>query len=111
MATVITVPQWAYADVVNLMLAEGMTEADNTEGDGTTSTMTWNTDLPSAQVDRINDMIGATKSGVSIDFYQSLEEEIPILKAYTNQNNPTNAQSVTAIKSIIRVLRAIVRDA
>lgn len=42
--------------------------------------------------------------------FEAIAAEAPTLRAYLTLNSPTNAQSVAAIKGIIRVLRAILRD-
>lgn len=71
-------------------------------------TATWDS-TPSNQQE-IRDLAASTKSGIDYDLYVQIDNQLPILRTYMQTSSPTNAESVVAIKSIIRVLRALIRD-
>lgn len=74
--------------------------------DGATLTL----DHP-AVIANFADIVRAAKGGLLTPAERNaLEDEIDGLRTYFGLASPTNAQSVAAIKAIIAVLRAVLRD-
>lgn len=71
-------------------------------------TATWDVTPPNGQ--EIRDLASSVRTGIDYDLYVQIDNQIPILRAYMQTSSPTNAQSVMAIKSIIKVLRSMIRD-
>ena len=69
--------------------------------------------LTKDQVHAEQDALSGHISGIGVVTpaeYAAIEDDIAGLKAFIGLTSPTNAQSVAAIKGLIRVLGAIVRD-
>lgn len=75
-------------------------------------TATFGTDLTTAQEDTFRRIVATITSPLfsAPDDYAVITQEAPNLRAYYQNAAPTNAESVAALKSVIRVLRALVRD-
>ncbi len=69
-------------------------------------------DLSAPEIATLAQIVGA--SGKSFDLapseYQAIKDEVAALAAYLAAASPTAAQTVVALKSLIRVVRAIVRE-
>lgn len=79
---------------------------------GTTLTLTFTPDLTAGEQTALAELVRAAKSvlGLSRQERNALEDDIAGLRTYYGLASPTNAQSIAAIKAIIRVLRAVLRD-
>lgn len=79
---------------------------------GSTLTLVFIPDLSPAKATALDSLVRAAKSvlGLSPAERDALEDDIAGLRTYYGLASPTNAQSVAAIKAIIRVLRAALRD-
>lgn len=81
--------------------------ADN----GTTVSVTFTPDLSAADLNTLIAIVHISGIGVVTPAeYVAVSGDVANLKAYLGLTSPTNAQSVAAIKSLIRVLGVIVRD-
>lgn len=79
--------------------------------DGTTVTVVFTPDLTPAQVQTLAAIVRISGIGVVTPAeYAAVSGDVANLKTYLGLTSPTNAQSVAAIKSLIRVLGVIVRD-
>ena len=54
--------------------------------------------------------IKAGDANISVSKYAAIESDIATLRSFIPNQSPTNAQSVAAIKSIIRVLATLIND-
>jgi hypothetical protein len=81
------------------------------DDDGATLTLTFAPDLSPEEETRLGRIVRlAGLMRVTPSEWAAIEPDIDGLRTYHDLASPTNAQSVAAIKAIIRVLRAILRD-
>lgn len=75
-------------------------------------TLTFTPDLSATEIDTLARIVAVLTSPLfsAPDDYAAIMAQVPTLRAYFLEPSPTNAQSVAAIKSIIIVLRALIRD-
>lgn len=79
--------------------------------DGTTLTVVFTPDLTPDEAATLARIVHISGIGVVTPAeYAAIEDDIAGLKAFLGVTSPTNAQSVAAIKALVRVLGAIVRD-
>ena len=86
---------------------------DSTAWDGaSTVTFHFNVDLTPTEATAFSDLVLMARFAVTLTLaeWQSVKADAASLKAFLGLSSPTNAQSVAAIKSIIRVLGVIVRS-
>src|SRR4029077_1940613 len=84
-------------------------------GNGTNAPPTaleWTPDLSLAEQTTLDRIIGASGKGFDLTpgEYQAIKDEVVTLSAYLGAASPTQAQTVTALKALIRVVRAMVRE-
>lgn len=75
-------------------------------------TLIFTPDLTTAEIDLLNRVVATFTAPLfsAPDNYDAIRAEVPTLRAYYQNAAPTGAQTVTAVKSIIAVLRAMLRD-
>jgi hypothetical protein len=80
-------------------------------GNGTLS-LVFDPDLSAAEQTILDKIVAAVRYALLLtpDDYEAIRTEVPSLRAYYLNATPTNAESVAALKSAIRVLRAILHD-
>jgi hypothetical protein len=88
----------------------GIRQPDDVQGTNTTTTVTWNVDLTPSELAIVTDVVGSAKSKIPYDLYVDIKDELPVLRSFMQTASPTNAQQTTAVKSIIRVIRAVIKD-
>jgi len=113
MATVIQVPRWVAADLRDALDAHAVPQPDTVvalDGDETVSVFTWAADLAQPVQDGIARYIKAAKAGIPFDLYATIEADLTGLRTYYNLASPTAAQTVAALKALIRVVLADLRD-
>lgn len=105
-----SIPERRLADLDRLC-GQYLQRSPSIEDDGNTLTLTFTPDLTAgeetilARIMRVEGLMRITPAEWSI-----IEPDIDGLRTYMDISSPTNAQSVAAIKAIIRVLRALMRD-
>ena len=74
--------------------------------------LTWVPDLTPSEQATVDSIVQLSIGSVLVTPAErtAIDPDIVLLRAYFLNASPTNAQSVAAIKSIIRMLRAILRD-
>jgi hypothetical protein len=79
---------------------------------GTPLALEFTPDLSAAEVATLADILTAAARPVPLQPSDEaiIKAEAPTLRAYMQANSPTNAQTVAALKSLIRVVRALVKD-
>ncbi len=77
-----------------------------------TSTITWTPDLTTQELATVNSVVKLALGSTLITKAErdAIDSDIVTLRAFFQNATPTNAQSVAAIKSIINVLRVMLRD-
>lgn len=77
-----------------------------------TSTWTFDPPLTTAEQTTFADLTTMARFGVTLTLaeWQTIKPDAAGLKAYLGLASPTNAQSIAAIKAIIRALGVIIRD-
>lgn len=75
-------------------------------------TLRFEPDLSAAEQSALQRLLTVARSSVRLTpaEYDAIAAEALGLRAYVGVASPTNAQSVAAIKAMIRVLRAVLRD-
>ena len=76
------------------------------------SALEFTPDLSAAEAATLAQIFAAAAKGVDLTptEYQAIKDEVSTLSAYLGAASPTAAQTVTALKSLIRVVRALVRE-
>jgi hypothetical protein len=107
----VEIPRSLWPDLENMIFSLGFPYPSSVEGtpDGLTSIVTW-TGLTPEQSVLVPDLVAAVKAGMSLALYQSVKPEVPIQRAYVQLASPTAAQRLAWERSVVRVLRAILRD-
>lgn len=77
-----------------------------------TATLTWTPDLSPADLATVQSIVKLAVGSTLLTKAErdNLEPDFTTLRAYANAASPTNAQTIAAVKSVIDVLRAFVRD-
>lgn len=79
--------------------------------DGETLTAVFTPDLSQAEAATLTAIVRVSGIGVVTPAeYAAVTDDVAALRTFLRIASPTNAQAVAAIKSLIRVLGAIVRD-
>lgn len=80
--------------------------------DGASVVYTFIPDLTAAEATTFGDLVTLHRFSVEMSLaeWQQVKPDAAALKQYLGLSSPTNAQSVAAIRSIIRVLGVIVRS-
>lgn len=96
----------AFVETVTINVPAGFTvSAGAPQPDGRT-VLTITPDLNAAQTAALEDFVISAKSGV-----RGLKAaDVQLLRDFLPLASPTNAQTVAAIKALIRTLRAVVND-
>lgn len=114
-----TLPWTASASVLEAVSAAtaAVRAPTGVRNDETTITFDYTPDLTAAEVTTLTTavagVVGVTRTrNVTLTFaeYQAIKPDLATLRSYMGVASPTAAQTSTATKSIIRVLRALLRD-
>ncbi|SRR6266542_3152812 len=81
-------------------------------GEGAPYSLSFTPDLTPTEAELLQRILGVVlwRSTLAPDDYVAIRAEVPGLRAYYLNATPTNAESVAALKSVIRILRAILHD-
>lgn len=78
--------------------------------DENTTRWEWDVDLTPEEEAAFDAAVLSAKSGIDMQRYADIRTELSGLRNYYLLDTPTNAQSIQAIKAIIKVLRAMLKD-
>ena len=113
MATELSAPRKAFPYVEEWLNAnmEGRWELGEDTG-GNDVPFVFEEDLSPQEIQDFNDAVGSARSRhvMDEDQYRAIKDDIGNMKSYLNASAPTQAQTVTVVKSMIRVIRAMMND-
>ena len=107
-------PVTAPTEPLRALVESAIREPSNVTGDPVTGAITFHftPDLSTSEAATFAELDALARSGLAIDpaDWPAVRDELPTLRAFMQASSPTAAQSVAAVKSIVRVLRAILKD-
>ena len=94
------------------LVADALREPSNITGDPITGAITFHftPDLSTSEAATLAEIDSLARSGIDPADWPTVRDELPTLRAFMQASSPSAAQSVAAVKSIVRVLRAILKD-
>jgi hypothetical protein len=103
------------ARIIDASPAVGLRLPSDNQGapESATRTLVYTPDLTAAEQATFDRLLAVARShvaGISPAEWQALEPDIAGLRTYLGTATPTAAQTTSATKAIIRVLRALLRD-
>jgi hypothetical protein len=112
MATVVTFNRELYPCFESNINSSGILYPDSVDGTETQTTVTWVTDLSPADLQTVNDCIGACKYGMTVATYQSVALNIEDVKLFRQMANAdiTNNDQSKAIKDLAKIVFAHLKD-
>jgi hypothetical protein len=103
--------RWARVEELKRLCRVYLREPTNVTDDGTTLSLVFTPDLTVIEAATLNRLVAISAiTRITPTEWEAIEPDLTLLRTYAGTAVPTLTQTATVTKSIIRVLRALLRD-